>query len=410
MMLKIAFRNTLRQKRRTILTSLAMIVGFTLLSFSIGLSDGSYSFVINVFTRNRLGHIQIHHHGYLDKPSLYATINNYQSVGQIIKNVKEVEAWAPRIYSVGLGSIGEKSTAIEVVGIDAVREVMATQFDKKIISGRSLSSIPAKEAILGRGLAEILKADIDQEIMIVSQGADGSIANDVYTVVGVVDCGDPLRDRMACYLHIKDAQELFVLEGRIHEIAVIVSDLSRVSKVTERIKVKLSDFSLAIAPWQEFAKSFYQAMQVDQQGMWIALFIIILVVAVGVLNAVLMSVLERTREYGMLKAVGTKPRQIFWLVLYEVNIIALVSVVIGTILALGFPLSTLINYLLAINGIAFPEISYGGMKFQTALYVEMNARSIYIPAITIVVAAMAVSLFPALKAAFVTPAEAMRTH
>ena len=410
MMLKIALRNTLRQKRRTILTSLAMIVGFTLLSFSIGLSDGSYSFVINMFTRNRLGHIQIHHHGYLDKPSLYATINNYQSVGQIIKNVKGVEAWAPRIYSVGLGSIGEKSTAIEVVGIDAVREVMATHFDKKVISGRSLSSIPAKEAILGRGLAGILKADIDQEIMIVSQGADGSIANDVYTVVGVVDSGDPLRDRMSCYLHIKDAQEFFVLEGRIHEIAVIVSDLSKVSKVTERIKVKLSNSSLAIAPWQEFAKSFYQAMQVDQQGMWIALFIIILVVAVGVLNAVLMSVLERTREYGMLKAVGTKPRQIFWLVLYEVNIIALASVVIGTILALGFPLSTLINYILAINGIAFPEISYGGMKFQTALYVEVNARSIYIPAITIVVSAMAVSLFPALKAALVTPAKAMRTH
>ena len=410
MMLKIALRNTLRQKRRTILTSLAMIVGFTLLSFSIGLSDGSYSFVINMFTRNRLGHIQVHHHGYLEKPSLYATINNYQSVGQTIQNVKEVETWTPRIYSVGLGSIGEKSTAIEVVGIDAVREVMATQFDKKIISGRSLSSIPAKESILGKGLAEILKANIDQKIIIVSQGADGSIANDIYTIVGVVDSGDPLRDRMSCYLHIKDAQEFFVLEGRIHEIAVIVSDLSKVSKVTERIKVKLSNSSLAIAPWQEFAKSFYQAMQVDQQGMWIALFIIILVVAVGVLNAVLMSVLERTREYGMLKAVGTKPRQIFWLVLYEVNIIALASVVIGTILALGFPLSTLINYLLAINGIAFPEISYGGMKFQTALYVEVNARSIYIPAITIVVSAMAVSLFPALKAALVTPAKAMRTH
>ena len=95
---------------------------------------------------------------------------------------------------------------------------------------------------------------------------------------------------------------------------------------------------------------------------------------------------------------------------YEVNIIALASVVIGTILALGFPLSTLINYLLAINGIAFPEISYGGMKFQTALYVEVNARSIYIPAITIVVSAMTVSLLPALKAALVTPAKAMRTH
>ena len=81
MILKIAFRNIFRQKRRTILTALAMVVGFTLLSLTIGLSDGAYGNIISMFTRNRIGHIQVHRVGYLDKPSLYETIDGYTAVG-----------------------------------------------------------------------------------------------------------------------------------------------------------------------------------------------------------------------------------------------------------------------------------------------------------------------------------------
>ena len=223
MTLKIAFRNIFRQKRRTILTALAMIVGFTLSSVFIGWSDGAYSEIIEMFTQNRIGHIQVHQRGYLEKPSLYKTMQDYDSIGETIGNIKGVEAWTPRVFSAGLGSVGEKSTTVQIIGIDAVREIEATRFDKKIVGGRGISAQPARQAVLGKGLARILSATVGSEIVIVSQGADGSIANDLYEIVGIAESGDDTTDRMACYLHIGDAQELLVLEGRAHEIVVIVS-------------------------------------------------------------------------------------------------------------------------------------------------------------------------------------------
>jgi len=145
-------------------------------------------------------------------------------------------------------------------------------------------------------------------------------------------------------------------------------------------------------------------MKADKAGMWVMLVIIVLVVAVGVLNTVLMSVLERRREYGVLKAVGTKPAQIIKMVLLEVNILGLICIVLGTGVGL------LLNYLTSVYGYTLPEpMTYGGMKFETMLG-EINARSFYIPAITVIVSATLVSIFPALKAARTDPAKSMRTH
>ena len=404
MILKIAFRNIFRQKRRTILTALAMIVGFTLLSLTIGLSDGAYGGIIEMFTRNRTGHIQVHRAGYLDKPSLYETIDGYAAIGETIQGTAGVDAWTPRVYAAGLGSVGEKSTAVQIIGVDVARETQATRFDQKVVEGSVLPESASHEAVIGKGLAKILSAKIDSEIVIFSQGADGSIANDVYKIVGIAESGDDVTDRVACYLHIEDAQELFVLEGRIHEIVVIVSNINQVSKVTDAIEARLNNSTLDVAPWQVVAKSFYRAMKTDQQGDAISRWVIMLIVAIGVLNTVLMSVLERTREYGVLKAVGTKPTQIFWLVICEVVIIAIGSIAGGALLGV------LSNYLLSIYGITYPEaITYGGMKFTT-LYAEVNVRCLIIPAITVMLSATIVSLFPAIKAARIMPAKAMRTH
>ena len=404
MILKIAFRNTFRQKRRTILTALAMIVGFTLLSLTIGLSDGAYGGIIEIFTRNRTGHIQVHREGYLDKPSLYETIDGYTAIGETIQGTDGVEAWTPRIYAAGLGSVGEKSTAVQIIGIDVTRETQATRFNKKVIEGSVLAETASHEAVIGKGLAKILSAQVGSEIVIFSQGADGSLANDMYKIVGIAESGDDVTDRRTCYLHIEDAQELFVLDGRAHEIVVIVSNINQVDKVTSAIKTRLNDSTLDVAPWQVIAKSFYRAMKADQQGDAIARWVIMFIVAIGVLNTVLMSVLERTREYGVLKAVGTKPTQIFWLVICEVVVIALGSICVGALLGV------FVNYLLSIYGITYPEeISFGGMAFKT-LYAEVNVRCLIIPAITVMLSAAVVSLFPAIKAARIMPAKAMRTH
>ena len=401
---KISFRNTLRQKRRSVLTGLTMVGGFVLAAISIGWSDGTYNTIIDMFTRNRLGHIQIHRKGYMDRPTIYRTIDEYKKAGNRIGEIEGVESWTPRLFAAGLASVGEKSSAVQVLGVDPEKENEAIRFDRKIIRGKSLSHSPGHEAVLGKGLARVLEAGLSREVVIVSQAADGSIANELYTVTGIIDSGDEASDRTALYLHLKEAQELFVLGDQVHEIAVVVEELGRVANITAEIRNTLDDPDLEVAPWQEFAKAFYRAMQLDKEGMWIMIFVIILIVAVGVLNTVLMSVLERTREYGVQKAVGTRPRYIFWQVILEINVIAAASILVGVMLSL------LANHLLSINGIDLPfTFTYGGVEF-TKMYSEVTLRSLVIPAATVVLSAAAVSLFPAFRAARIKPARAMRMH
>lgn len=404
MIMKMAFRNVFRQKRRSLLTALSMFGGFVLAAFFIGFSDGSYNQIIDVFTRTRLGHIQIHHHEYLETPSLYRTIDDPDAVQRALEQAGEVENWTPRIYSAGLAAADDKSAGVRIIGVHPQREHQTTRFRNRIVQGKSFSAIDAKEVILGKGLAGLLRAEIEGNVVIISQAADGSIANERYRVVGIMESGNDMDDRSAFYLPIVEAQQLLVLQNRVHEIAIVVNRLGRVESVTRDLRERIASPLLRVAPWQEFAESFYKAMKADQEGMWIMLLVIVLVVAVGILNTVLMSVLERRREYGMLRAVGTRPGQIVHLVLAEVMILALICIAAGTVSGL------LINHLLSFKGIRFFEaFTYGGMTFET-MRTEVNLRSFTIPAVTVVLSALLVSLIPALKAAHTDPARSMRMH
>ena len=402
--LKMAFRNIFRQKRRTVFTGLSVVAGFALAAIFIGWADGSYNNIIDQFTRNRLGHIQIHEKTYLDRPSLYKTVDDVAAIGDLLDRTDGVEAWAPRVYAPGLAAAGEKSAGVQIIGLDPAREEAATNFERKLLEGRTFSGGRAAEVVLGRGLAEVLQSGIGDEVVIISQAADGSIANDSYELVGIAATGDDLSDRVSFFLPLDTAQELLVLDGRVHEIAVIVHKLGRVDEIARLVSAKISDPDLAVETWQVFARSFYQAMKADKAGMWALLVVIVVIVAVGVLNTVLMSVLERRREYGLLKAVGTKPRLIIRLVLLEVVILSVLSMAVGAGLGLGA------NVLLAKHGIKFSEgLTWGGMVFDT-MKSEVNLRSFIIPAVTVVICAVLVSLIPALKAARTEPAKTMRLH
>lgn len=404
LMFKIAFRNIFRQKRRTILTALSMFGGFFLAAFFIGFSDGSYGDIINMFTKNEMGHIQIHEKTYLNTPSIYKTINDYGSIERILKNTKGIQNYSPRVYSSGIVSVGEKSTGAKIIGIEAEKENLNTNFYKKIKEGKKFSPQLSNEVMVGKGLQKILKAKPGEDLVIVTQGADGSIANDKYKIVGIIDSGNEISDRISLYMPIGKAQELLTLGNKIHEVVITVNSLKKVLPVAEKLKSDLSATDLSVEPWQIFAKSFYNAMKADQQGMWIMLLIIVLVVAVGVLNTVLMSVLERRKEYGVLKAVGTNPMEIIKLILYEVNILAVICIILGSVLALA------VNYWLSNHGIKLPQaFSYGGMKFEV-MRTEINLRSFIIPAVTVLISATFVSIFPAIKAAKTDPARAMRQH
>jgi putative ABC transport system permease protein len=403
-MLKIALRNILRQRRRSLLTVLTMLGGFVLAAVSIAWGDGTYNDVIRMFTHNRLGDIEIHAAGYLDNPSLYKTIRYYMEIGRSVSSLPHVSDWTPRLLAGALASAGNRTTAVQIIGIDPDRENATTGFDRKVVSGRTFAASGTREAVIGSGVARLLDARIGQAVVIVSQAADGSLANDLFTVVGITASEDEAYDRTDFYLRLRDAQELLALQGQVHEIVVTVDRLANVQETARRIRQALHDPDLSVAPWQEFARDFYRAMNADLRGMWIMLFIIVLIVAIGVLNTVLMAVLERRREYGVLLALGTRPAGIFRMVLCEATAMACISLVVGAAIAFG------INYLLSIHGIALSHpYSYGGMTFER-FRTEINLRSFAIPGVTVLLSAAIVAAFPALKAARTDPARSMRMH
>lgn len=400
---KIAFRNIFRQKRRSLFTALTMIGGFVLAAFCFGLADGIYGDVIDLFTRNSIGHVQIHAPGYRQKESIYKTIGGYDSLLQTIKSVNGVEQYAPRLYASGLVSVREESNVAIVVGIDPLLENRATCFNKKIITGNPLTRESTGNILLGKGLAKNLKAQPGDSIVIVSQAADGSIANDLYTIAGIVESGNREFDRIAMYMRIADAQELFVLYGQIHEIIVIGENSSETQALSETLASLLGN-DYDVAPWQEIAKTFYKSMKADVGGMYVMLIILMIVVAISILNTVLMAVLERQREYGILKAVGTRPSQILSLILWEMGILSLLSISVSIVLAF------IVNYLFSLHGLQLPEpYYYGGIEFNYFRTV-VNAKSFLVPALTIFGATVLVSVFPAIRAARTEPAAIMRIH
>ncbi len=405
-MLKMAFRNIFRQKRRSVLTGLTMFGGFVLAALAIGFSEGTFNGIVTTFTRTRLGHIQIHARGYLDRPTLNKTVADYRRIGRAIDAAAGAEAWAPRVYSAGLASDGDRTEAVRIIGIDPALEYRATHLDKDVTAGRAFGPPPAKDIILGKGLAENLKAALGDEVVLVSQGADGSLANEKYRLIALMDTGDLATDRMTAYLHIDDARSLLVLDDRVHEIVVIARSLKKVLPLEAELKKETAGLPLDIQPWQVFAKPFYMAMQAKLKGNNVLLLVLFIVVAIGVLNTALMAVLERRREYGVLKALGTRPRQIFALIVLETLCLASLSILLGV--GFSFPVNTILSHHhIPLSGLFSKPITFGGMQYTTFTS-EANLRSVLVPTLTVFLSAFLVSLFPAVRAARTDPAKSIR--
>lgn len=416
---KLAWRNIFRQKRRTILTIMTMTGGFVLSSLSIGWMEGSYSGMILFFTNHQTGQIQVHKDGYLESPSIYDTINSYNTVGERISDKNNVRAWAPRIYVGALLASREagasygiysNSAAAAIIGIDPVMEENATQFSEQIIEGNMLTASEADSSLratgqilLGKQLATILNVSVGDSLVLFSQAADGSGADRKYAVQGIVSTGSNEVDRTTCYLTLADAQLLFALENRVHEIAVMTTSLREVDTAAKEISLMTDSIGLSTASWKVFAKEFYAGMKADETQLKITLAIIIGVAALGVLNTILMMVLERRREFGVMKAIGTKPKSIIRMIVLEANVMGLLSIILGGII------STIGLLILSKHGLILnPPLDYGGFVFRE-MVASISPACYWIPSLSVMITSSIVSLIPAWKAAHTDAAKSLRT-
>jgi ABC-type lipoprotein release transport system permease subunit len=409
LILKLAFRNILRNRRRSILTLLSMGGGFFLLCLTLSMSEGSYSNIINIFTQDHTGHVQIHKDNYLERPSLYKTINHADALISELEQQEDVIGVAPRIYGPSLAYGKNKTFPAQVIGIDPQREAKTTRLENKIKTGsyltNQLSSDGYFPAMIGYSLAKNLQLTIGDELVLISQGIDGSIANDIFEITAIV--GDASSyERMNVYISLSAMREFLSMQSgensQVHELAIILADQSQARSFALKTQLQLGDSDLSVKPWQVVESSFYNSMQADKKGSYVSMGIIIFIVSIGVLNTILMGTLERTREFGVLKAIGTRPQAVFNLIMLESFVLAIVSCLIGLVLALP------VCIWLASSGIAMPEpIDMGGIIFDTMLG-EVSWFVVLLPSVVVISSTLLVSFIPAIRAAKISPLKALQ--
>lgn len=298
------------------------------------------------------------------------------------------------------------------MGVDPMQESRLSTLADKIGQGGFIEPTsveePHNQIIIGNGLARILRAELGSRIAMVSQGADGSIANDLFTVVGILKKEVDSTDSNNAYVHIYKAREFMAMDdNKVHEVAVILDSHKRSKQVTDLIQKQLNKAQLhghEVHPWEKVEELFYRSMTADKKGNWVMLFIIGLIVALGVLNTVLMSILERTREFGVMRAVGTRPSHIILQIILETLFLSLTATAVGALCSIPI-IWPFVKYGVPISG----SMTIGGIEV-TSFRAGFVPEAFIIPFTAIVATAVIVSVIPAIHAARIKPVDAMRTY
>ena len=404
-LLRIAWRNIGRQGRRSFITAVAMAVGVGMSMAMIALMDGMFVKMFDTLVRQQMGHVQVHDPAWPKQHSLHATMDE-KTVLAKLDRVKDAVGVAPRAYGFALLGLKDRSTGARLEGVDPVREAKVTLVRDHMVSGHYLEEGSSHEMILGKSVAETLHAKVGSEIVAVTQAADGSLGNDIYHVAGIYQTGSAMLDRGTAFLTLPDLQSLLVLPGEIHEVALLGPTPKSVPALASNVRSALAGSHLLVQTWAQIDPNAAQVIQMQDGMAWMLLIIVFAVAAFGVLNTMLMSVFERTKELGVLRALGLSPGRIVLMVVFEAAMLASIAGVAG--LAFGLLLD---GYLVhwGLDLTTFTQgFSWAGVNFDPIMrgYVEPSRIAFVVLALFVV--AIASALWPAVRAARLDPVQAMR--
>ena len=402
---RLAWRNIWRQKRRTWLTALAMIFSNILLVFMISLQFGSYEMMINNTLRMFSGQVQVQREGYQDSRKMRQVVSNIRGLAGNIREKFPAASVAARANAFVLVSSEDRSFGTQLVGVEPDHEPGVSSIPGLLTDGRYLDDPDAPEVVIGSVMARNLKVKTGDELTFLGSGRDGSFAAGVLEVVGIFSSGSQDMDRSLAEIPLAYFQEAFAMEAGGHVIALAVDELGAVPAMIGPLKAAIGDQDGLVAlDWEELMPGLKQAIQADMTSAWFMYAVLIVLVAFSVLNTQLMSVLERTREFGVIMALGIKPRRLALLVLLETFLMALVGLLIGMLLG------AFVSGYFAQVGFAYPGMDELAAKFNMppVIYPAFDALSIMLGPVVVFVFCLFAAIYPALKLYGLRPVDAMR--
>ena len=409
-----AWRNIWRNPRRTALTILAIMFACVLLIFMLSFQFGSYETMINTSVSIHTGHLQVQAEGYQADPEIRTVIPDPLPVMRALDAIPAVKACAPRARAFALVSSRQRTEGIMVEGVDPAREARVSTLSDIVDQGayldRAQNADGLPEALIGCLLARNLKVTVGDELTLLGQGRDGSIAATVLRVRGITRSGLDEFDRSAIQIPLDRFQDVFTMGTAVHEIVVVGHRLADTPIIEAALKAPLSKIDvvppLTVLSWEALMPGLKQAIRMDLVSGAIFYLILIMVVAFSILNTFLMAIFERTHEFGVMMAMGISPGRLARLVLAESAGMTLVGVISGMLLG------CLVTGYFMHAGIHLGDAAEISRQFgiPSILYPQLTPVSITAGPLAVLCITMLAALYPALKLRHLQPVEAMQAH
>ncbi len=401
--LRMAWRNLWRHGRRTWLTVGAMIFSNTLLVFSISLQFGSYDMMIDNSLQAFSGHIQLQHSRYLDEPKMRYALPDVAGTAQRLRDELGLMSVSARAAGFALASSNERSYGLQILGVDASHEPLVSTLPGLVKQGHYLEPGAYEEIVIGSVLARNLKVKIGDELTFLGSGFDDSFAAGIVRVVGIFESGIPDLDRSMAQINLGYFQDSFSMQQQGHSIVIRAPNIDAVDQLMANISTGNGE-TVALRHWNDLQPGLKQAIQADMTSAWFMYIVLIVLVAFSVLNTQLMSVLERTREFGTMMALGLKPSRLARLVMLETGLMTCLGLVLGIILGI------LITWYLSVVGFSYPGMEEMAVKFNLPdrMYPAISLISLTLGPGIVALGSMLAAIYPAMRLNLLLPVEAMR--
>ena len=402
--LRLAWRNIWRHRRRTVIVVIAMAMSLWLMMFYDGFVAGFNNAIYGNAIKFLGGNIQIHAEGYKDNSSRtpLLPLSDDKAALETALDQPNVVAASRRIITGGLATTREGAFPVSITGIEPEAERPVSLPAQNITSGRYLAADDADSVLIGQGLASAMDVQVGDRFTLAGQSTHEQMRQRTVTVVGIYNLGMGEIEKRSVFMSLKEAQDLYGLPDQSTEVVVTLEKLGEEPGVIVKLEKTLPGFE--IASWETNFPELKAALATKGKAMDIFGFIIILVAGIGIMNLLMMAVYERTREIGLMGAMGLKPRQISLLFILEGTMMGLVGLAAG--IATGIALNALMGTV-GFDFTSFSTVTEYAALINERVYPTLGMENLLGRALPILIISILASLYPAYEASRREPADAL---
>jgi ABC-type lipoprotein release transport system permease subunit len=403
--LKLAWRNVFRNRRRTFLTGLIIGVGLAAIMFTDAWITGMKENRIASATSSFLGEAQIHRDGYLESQENELTVQERGTITSMLEKDPHVKGYTERVMSFGTASSPSDIASIAVYGVDPESEKPLSKVDESMITGSYLAAgFSGRDGVLiGADLAKALEVSVgDRVVITVARAGSGDLSQALFRVSGVFRMHIEQLDSSVALIPLASAQEMIGVDGQVHEIAVQFRDVQYSRRYGREFSAKYSQFGNRAETWQELVPEVKYILDMTDASIGIAVIIVFAVIVFGIVNTLFMSLYERIFEFGVLRAVGTRPAMMRNLIVIEAGVLALYSVLLGVVLG------TALTAIGSVFGMDLTGVELAGATFTGRIYTVFRLRQYLLHPALVFGFTVLVSLYPASFAGRMSITKALR--